>query len=348
MRRARSLLLVLPVACSLSPLACGDDGGGGESEGATTSAGSEGESTGAAETGEASEGGSAGTDGGSDTSGATDMTETTGDSETDATTGALDPCQDGSGACPPVVIMGYWPPTNEMLRQWSQNPEQNLGEWQGKNWEGYGYDIYAFFPEFPPDGDPSNDPIGSPGSVGAEGSDLQVDYQDTSSDFWRIIDEYEPVILVTTSRGGMIGWEVEALEGGHADPDNPDPESPPEFDWISDQYGDVTHPTMDSVDPRSWDAISTYRQGETLDTQLPAEAIVDAVSQLGLGSVQIEYGTSGRYLSGFLGLHGLYYNSVSETNLVAGHIHVGREVPNEDARAMIEETMRVVLSEVER
>ena len=26
-----------------------------------------------------------------------------------------------------ILITGYWPPTNEMLRQWSQNPAQNPG-----------------------------------------------------------------------------------------------------------------------------------------------------------------------------------------------------------------------------
>ena len=292
--------------------------------------------------GSASEATTAETTGASETTGG----ETTGDGTTgEETTGELDLCQDG-GPCTPVVVMGYWPPTNEMLRPWSQNPAQNLGAWEGKNWEGRGYDIFAFFPEFPPDGDPSNDPIGAPGSVGADGSDLQVDYQDTSRDFWRIVEEHEPVALVTTSRGGVIGWEVEALEGGHQNPDLPD--GPPELDWISDQYGAETFPSESSVDPRTWDAISSYRHGVTLETQLPADAIVEAVSQLGLVSAQLDYGTSGRYLSGFLGLHGLYYNSVTPGNLVAGHIHVGKDVSSVDARVMIEATMRVVLSSLDR
>ncbi|MGB1013676.1 MAG: hypothetical protein ACPG4T_06045, partial [Nannocystaceae bacterium] len=174
-------------------------------------------------------------DTGETTSSGTD-TETDSETETETETDTDDPnaCAEG-GPCPPVVVMGYWPPTNEMLRQWSQNPKQNPDGWTGKNWNGLGYDIYAFFPEFPPDGDPTNDNIGDPGSVGSDDSDLQVDYQDTSKDFWRIVDEYEPVVLLTTSRGGAIGWEVEAIEGGHQNPNDPD--ASPEFDWFSDQYG---------------------------------------------------------------------------------------------------------------
>jgi hypothetical protein len=79
--------------------------------------------------------------------------------------------------------MGYWPPTNEMLRPFSTDPRQNGGAWVGEDWGGLGFDVHAFFPEFPPDGDPSNDPLGSEGSVGSPESDLRVDYQETSEDF---------------------------------------------------------------------------------------------------------------------------------------------------------------------
>jgi hypothetical protein len=58
-----------------------------------------------------------------------------------------------------------------------------------------------------------------------------------------------------------------------------------------------------------------------------------------------ETGTSGNYLSGFLGLHGLYYNLEHPDNVAAGHIHVGRDVSTEDATAMIETTLAVVLED---
>ncbi|MFO7567965.1 MAG: hypothetical protein R6X02_35315 [Enhygromyxa sp.] len=241
-----------------------------------------------------------------------------------------------------VVLMGYWPPTNEMLRPWSTNPSQNPGGWIGGDWEGYGFDVYAFFPEFPPDGDPSNDPIGSSGAVGSPDFDLRVDYQATSSDFWRIVDEHAPVILITTSRGGGIGWEIEAIEGGHG-LDNP---GDPAFDWASDQHGPDTRPTQDSIEPRSWDAIATWRQGDTLASSLPMAAIHEATSALGLTSVQIDQvGTSGNFLSGFLGLHGVYHALHERQVVAAGHIHVGYGLPVDDASALMAETLRVVLEE---
>ena len=48
-----------------------------------------------------------------------------------------------------ILITGYWPPTNEMVRHFSTDPVQNPLGWMGDNWEGRGYNIYSFFPEFP-------------------------------------------------------------------------------------------------------------------------------------------------------------------------------------------------------
>ena len=247
-------------------------------------------------------------------------------------------CSDDKQACDKnVVLMGYWPPTNNMLRQWSTNPEQNPGTWQGQNWRGLGYNVYAFFPEFPPDDDPTNDSIGSPGSVGSPDFDLQVDYQATSADFWRVVDEYNPQVLITTSRGGSIGWEIEAFEG------RAQTAASPEVDWRSDGYGDIHQPTQASIDPRSWQAISTYRGTNLLASQLPMAEIEAATSALDLVNVEIDEATSGSYLSGFLGLHGLYYNATHPHNVAAGHIHVGTAVSTESATALMEATLETVL-----
>ena len=240
-----------------------------------------------------------------------------------------------------VVITGYWPPTNEMLRPWSTDPALNPTGWIGANWGDYGFDVHAFFPEFPPDGNPMNDPFGSDGWIGSPASDLRVDFQDTSADFWRIMDDYQPSILITTSRGGQIDWELEAIEGGHQGP-KPDPAR----DWRADEHGADTYPTQASIDPRSWHAISTYRAGQTLDSQLPLAQIAAATRALNLGNVDIDRpGTSGNYLSGFMGLHGLYYHQLAPHSVAAGHIHVGTMLPVDSARALMEATLHAVLSE---
>ncbi|MCY1062798.1 hypothetical protein [Nannocystis sp. SCPEA4] len=271
-------------------------------------------------------------------------TSSTGDTSTGDTSTGDTSTGDASttgpiGCTKNVVLMGYWPPTNEMLRPWSTDPTKNPEGWIGADWKGHGYDVYSFFPEFPPDGDPTNDDIGDDGAVGSPDHDLRVDYQATSADFWRLVDTYQPVILVTTSRGGDIGWELEALEGGHG-MDNP---GDPAMDWASDNYEAVHFPTQATIEPRSWDAITTYRQGNTLPSQLPLEAIAAATEPLGLTSVVVDQETSGNFLSGFLGLHGVYYNQQAPHNVAAGHIHVGFGLPVADASVLIEATLDAVL-----
>lgn len=248
-----------------------------------------------------------------------------------------------------IVVIGYWPPTNEMLRQFSTDPVQNPGGWQGQNWNGLGHDIHAFFPEFPPDGNPFNDPFGSAGYIGSAESDFRVDYQDTSADFWHVMDTLNPLGIVTFSWGSSDNrWEIERVEGGHPGGTSP------HFDWSSDGNG-VTRPTQPTIDPRSWDAISTYRNGNRLQSQLPVDEIVSATSALGLANVFIdETGTSGNYLSGFLGLHGLYYNSLHNDpddpfwNIAAGHVHVGSGLSIADARLLSEVTLNETLLYINR
>lgn len=247
---------------------------------------------------------------------------------------------DGGGeSCPRhVVVTGYWPPTNEMLRPWSIDADQNPDGWTGADWRGLGFDVYAYFPEFPPDGVPFNDPRGSAGFIGSADSDFRVDYQDTSADFWRIMADRRPLILITTSRGGDIGWEVEAFEGGHGSGDGD-----PADDWISDDHPPETLPVRGSIDARSWDAISRFRAGERLASRLPTAAIAAAARDLDLTSVAVDDQTSGNYLSGFMGLHGLYYALTHAEAVAAGHIHVGRDVPADDARRLMEATLATVL-----
>lgn len=248
-----------------------------------------------------------------------------------------------------IVLIGFWPPTNEMLRPFSTSPVQNPGGWMGQNWNGLGHDVYAFFPEFPPDGNPFNNSFGSAGYIGSPESDFRVDYQDTSADFWRVMDTLNPRGIVTFSWGGDdTRWEIERVEGGHSS------SGAPHLDWSSDGNG-VTRPTQTTIDPRSWDAISTYRSGNRLQTQLPVDDIVAATSALGLANVFIdETGTSGNYLSGFLGLHGLYYNSLHNDpndplwNIAAGHVHVGSGLSVADARLLSEVTLNETLLYINR
>ena len=256
-------------------------------------------------------------------------------------------CQDAQAGN--IVLVGYWPPTNEMLRQFSTSPVQNTGGWVGQNWNGLGHDVYAFFPEFPPDGDPFIDLFDTAGFIGSPESDFRVDYQDTSVDFWNVMDSLNPLGIITFSWGDFDNrWEIERVEGGHAGG------STPPFDWITDDDGE-RRPTQESIDPRSWHAISTYRNGNRLQSQLPVDNILAATLALNVANVFIdETGTSGNYLSGFLALHGLYYNSLHNgsndpfRNIAAGHIHVGSSLSVDNAKALSEATLNETLLHINR
>ena len=99
------------------------------------------------------------------------------------------------------------------------------------------------------------------------------------------------------------------------------------------------------MEARTWAAISMFRQGKTLPSQLPVDEILAATQGLGVATVAIDTGTSGNFLSGFLALHGLYYNKTTPGNVAAGHIHVGLGLPVADASALLEATLRVVLQQ---
>ncbi len=44
-----------------------------------------------------------------------------------------------------ILVTGFWPPTNAMVQEFSNNPTLNPDGWKGKNWENSGYDIYSYF-----------------------------------------------------------------------------------------------------------------------------------------------------------------------------------------------------------
>lgn len=218
-----------------------------------------------------------------------------------------------------IMITGYWPPTNEMVRRFSTNPDQNPDGWVGRNWDGRGYDIYSFFPEFP-DG------------VGQGEGDFEIDYQDTVADWVRITDEVRPAAIITFSRGGRgSNWEIESHHRLRS------PEQ-----W-ADDYTDPFQPTLDMPIYNSNLSI-----GDEVYSSLPMEAIRDAVDAAGVvNQTYIDWNqTGGNFLSEFIGLHGVWYNSLHNThdadwqNFAAGHIHVGIGTPLESAIAATDITLR--------
>lgn len=227
-----------------------------------------------------------------------------------------------------ILITGYWPPTNEMLRPWSTNPAQNPGGWQGGNWEGRGYDIFSYFPEFP--GGTGTNPRGT--------GDFQVDYQAASADFWRVVGELRPVAIITFSRGSPgANWELESRH-----------RKLPLGSWTPD-YLAPTRPTADL--PIAAEPDFTIRT-----SSLPMTRIRDAVNAAGVGfSSFIDTSDSfgGTFVSEFTGYHSAWYAQLHASPddpfraVAGGHIHVGIDTPLAGAMEATRITLRELTAYVD-
>lgn len=241
-----------------------------------------------------------------------------------------------------ILITGYWPPTNQMLRPWSDNPTQNLAGWIGGNWENRGYDIFAFFPEFP---------NGTTGSNGRGVGDFEVDYQDTAADWARIVDQVKPVAIITFSRANTTrGWELEPAYRRFRVTGEPLPAGVTSLSFYTSDY---LTPFQPSNVPITAEPVGTIR-----NSALPMQAIVDAVrAQMSPAQVDpfippldasFDYG--GAFLSGYIGYLGVWYHDVNNTPTApfrcyaAGHIHVGLSTLIADARQATEITLRTLIT----
>lgn len=219
---------------------------------------------------------------------------------------------------PNIMVTGYWPPTNEMLRPFSTSLDQNPGGWIGEDWEGRGYNIYSFFPEFPE-------------GLGKGEGDFEVDYQDTSADFWDYVAQIQPIAIVTTGRADEdFDWEV---EGGH--------QMFPLALWADDY--------LDPVDPTPELPIANEEPWTERYSTLPLQPIVDAVEAQvpALYAYHTELDTS-NFLCNFAGYHATWYHDLHSDPddplwvVAAGHIHVGFAMDLADAVLATEVTLRTL------
>ena len=226
---------------------------------------------------------------------------------------------------PTIMVTGYWPPTNEMVRHFSQSDNLNPEGWQGENWEGLGYDVVSYFPEFNP-ADCNN--------CGQGFGDLEVDYQDYSQDFWPIIEEVRPVGIITFSRGfNDLSWELENRLVNRTN-------------W----YDDYTAPFLPTPNPPD-DSVSSYH---VRYNSLPISDIIRAIDVADLGlDPYLDDTNAGLYLSEFSGYHGVWYKESFESNnefpcFASGHIHVGAQVDWGTAKEAAEISIRTLIEYVDQ
>ncbi len=218
-----------------------------------------------------------------------------------------------------IMLTGYWPPTNEMLRKFSTDPNQNPGGWQGENWEGRGYDVYAYFPEFP----------GGVGSNPKGNGDFEVDYQDVSSDFWRITGNIHPVAILSYGRGAA-SWELEYNAGN-----------------LSVWNGDYLDPFGPNPSPPDNSKPADYIRNSTL----PVQSIADAINNSGAGvNTWVDWdGDSGAFLCEYMAYHDAWYQELHSDPcdqyrcLTAGFTHVPSSLSVSTATTVCEIALRTTI-----
>ncbi len=193
---------------------------------------------------------------------------------------------------PNIVLIGYWPPTNEMLRDFSNNKNQNSKVWIGENWRGLGYNIYSYFPEFPED-------------LGIGAGDFQVDYQSTSNDFWRIIPAHNPVAILSFGRSGNDNkWEIEMMNRNL-------------FKWKND----YKYPMRPSKRPPQKD----FAKDAARISVFPVATVLDRLQteMKDINSYYDDNGT-GKFLCEYLGYHISWYQALNSESMKFGaHTHIG-------------------------
>ena len=226
---------------------------------------------------------------------------------------------------PIILVTGYWPPTNEMIRHFSQSNELNPTGWEGENWENRGYDIISYFPTFD-NPDCSN--------CGQGNGILQVDYQNTSNDFWPIVEEHRPIAIITFSRGYIDqSWELEYNAYNR-------------MNWYND-YSSPFQPTPNPPDENE----ATYF---LRNSNLPMDNIVEAINMLniGLNPYIDSNGDPGSFVSEFMAYHGTWYRDINQSGdnncLSAGHVHVGANIDWDTAKIATEETIRTLINYVDQ
>ena len=216
-----------------------------------------------------------------------------------------------SEARPVVMLTGYWVPTSEMIYRFSPDPELNPDGWIGENWEGRGYDVYAFFPAFD-----------------VTTREFEVDYQATWDDFWARADEYHPEIIISFGAGDGP-WEIEYRAVNRTN-------------WVPD-YVEPFYPTPNPPD-------STIAPNESRFATLPLNNIRNAVNeQTDIYAWVDSFGDPGDFLCNYIAYLGMWYQSIHGAEddeyycKAAGFIHVNASTPVLEATLAAEVTLRATL-----
>lgn len=216
-----------------------------------------------------------------------------------------------------VLLTGYWPPTNKIMRELSPKAGE---QWQGKNWRGLGYDVYAYFPE------------NTEGTGGIGEGDFRVDFAAVYNDFMRITQELKPVAILSLGLGDGP-WELERVY------------HPVFAQWFA--TGKIPSQVGEKI---RYSIPASLSQRITRRSTLPLEKIKQAVAALGENGLTPwidETDGAGTYVCAFTGyLESWYQSQHSDPSdpahtKAAGFIHVkGSEA---QAKASMEASLEALI-----
>ena len=249
-----------------------------------------------------------------------------------------------------IVLIGMWYPSNEMLRQFSNQKDINPDGWKGKNWCESGFDVYSFFPAF-------NDRDRLATNPGRGRGDFQVDYQDVYADFTRVVAEFKPIAIITFTRNppGTTAWE---LESGGRD----------RSEWQEDSIWPLKPEDRSGIFSITkgispiWTRITSSRERffgylpnreRVFTSNLPLDKISEEfLANNGLPQAFIDPSKDmGSFISEYVGILAMSYRDqhpVSKPDhicLSAGGIHVGAETPIDTAVSAAETILNFTIDE---
>jgi pyrrolidone-carboxylate peptidase len=217
-----------------------------------------------------------------------------------------------------ILLTGYWQPTNEMLRAFSNDSRHNPAAWVGKNWENSGYDIYAYFPEF------HGDSIGE--------GDFRVDFASSFNDFIRLTSELKPIAIISFGQGGGP-WEIETKF--------------PAYYQLQFQSG---HLSSQVGEPTRYPIPLSLQTNQVFYSTLPAAGIQQSVQQSKAPHLEAwidSKNDAGDFLCGFMGYLGAWYQSehasASDPDhvMATGFIHVNGGL--EKSKSSLDATLRALI-----
>jgi len=207
-----------------------------------------------------------------------------------------------------IMCTGFWDPTGLMLTPFSTDSKLNPNGWEGKNWEGLGYDIYSYFPK-----------------PGVYTEMFEVDYQNTWADFWNVTSQIHPIAIISFGAGDGP-WEIE-YNARNLD------------SWINDDKSPY-QPTPCPPD-------DTKPVGYIRHSSLPVQKIEDAVNNQTTIRAWVDWGGNpGMYLCEYIAYLDMWYQNMHNTTddpypcRVAGFIHVNSGVAVEEAMKATKVTIR--------